>query len=101
MAKDMAAIFLLLLLPLSQSAGAARYDRQCEGVSPVLFQKRLKALAQDLRQEMSEEAPPAERDAEELARLAECGIEPGKAPVTGGQRAPHSEEKPPASPNGC
>lgn len=47
MAKDMAAIFLLLLLPLSQSAGAARYDRQCEGVSPVLFQKRLKALAQD------------------------------------------------------
>ena len=64
-------------------------------------QKRLKALAQDLRQEMSEEATPTERDAEELARLAECGIEPGKAPVTGGQRAPRSEEKPPASPNGC
>ncbi|MBH3050772.1 hypothetical protein I5M85_08215 [Serratia marcescens] len=101
MAKEMAAIFLLLLLPLSQSAGAARYDRPCEGVSPVLFQKRLKALAQDLRQEMSEEATPTERDAEELARLAECGIEPGKAPVPGGQRAPHSEEKPPASPNGC
>ncbi|HEI9729042.1 TPA: hypothetical protein SLN40_002352 [Serratia marcescens] len=101
MAKDMAAIFLLLLLPLSQSVGAARYDRQCEGMSPVLFQKRLKALAQDLRQEMSEEAPPTERDAEELARLAECGIEPGKAPVTGGQRAPRSEEKPAASPNGC
>jgi len=39
MAKDMAAIFLLLFLPLSQSAGAARYDRQFEGVSPVLFQK--------------------------------------------------------------
>ena len=94
MAKEMAAIFLLLLLPLSQSAGAARYDRPCEGVSPVLFQKRLKALAQDLRQELSEEATPTER-------LAECGIEPGKAPVTGGQRAPHSEEKPPASPNGC
>ena len=97
MAKEMAAIFLLLLLPQSQSAGAARYDRPCEGVSPVLFQKRLKALAQDLRQEMSEEATPTERDAEELARLAECGI----APVTGGQRAPRSEEKPPASPNGC
>lgn len=101
MAKDMTAIFLLLLLPLSQSAGAARYDRQCEGVSPVLFQKRLKSLAQDLRQEMNEEAPPTERDAEELARLAECGVEPGKTPVTGGQRTPRSEEKPPASPNGC
>lgn len=101
MAKDMAAIFLLLWLPLSQSAGAARYDGPCEEVSPVLFQKRLKALAQALRQEMSEETPPAERDADELARLAECGVEPGKAPVTGGQRAPRSEEKPTAAPNGC
>lgn len=101
MAKDMAAIFLLLLLPLSQNVGAARYDRQCEEVSPVLFQKRLKALAQDLRQEMSEETPPTENDTEALARLAECGIEPGKAPVAGGQRAPHSEEKPAASSNGC
>lgn len=101
MTKNMAAIFLLLLPPLSQSAGAARYDRPCEGVSPVLFQKRLKALAQDLRQEISEEAPPTERDAEELARLAECAIEPGKAPVTGGQRVSRSEEKSTASPNGC
>ncbi|CAI0721321.1 Uncharacterised protein [Serratia entomophila] len=101
MAKDVAAIFLLLLLPMSQSAGAARYDRRCEGVSPVLFQKRLKALVQDLRQEMGEEASPEQGEAEELARLAECGAEPGKAPVTGGQRAPRPEEKPAASPNGC
>ncbi|CAI0874465.1 hypothetical protein [Serratia entomophila] len=101
MAKDVAAIFLLLLLPMSQSAGAARYDRRCEEVSPVLFQKRLKALVQDLRQEMGEEASPEQGEAEELARLAECGAEPGKAPVTGGQRAPRPEEKPAASPNGC
>ncbi|CAI0845079.1 Uncharacterised protein [Serratia entomophila] len=102
MAKDVAAIFLLLLLPMSQSAGAARYDRRCEGImSPVLFQKRLKALVQDLRQEMGEEASPEQGEAEELARLAECGTEPGKVPVTGGQRAPRPEEKPAASPNGC
>ena len=56
MAKRIVAILIMSLLSLQ--ANAARYDRQCEGISPVLFQKKLKELAHGLRQEMAEPTRP-------------------------------------------
>ena len=79
MAKRIVAMLIMSLLSLQ--ANAARYDRQCEGISPVLFQKKLKELAHGLRQEMAEPTPPTENEAETLARLAECDAENAAAQV--------------------
>ena len=73
MAKRIVAMLIMSLLSLQ--ANAARYDRQCEGISPVLFQKKLKELAHGLRQEMAVPSPPTENEAETLARLVECDAE--------------------------
>jgi hypothetical protein len=99
MAKRIVAMLIMSLLSLQ--ANAARYDRQCEGISPVLFQKKLKELAHGLRQEMAEPTPPTENEAETLARLAECDAENAKAPATGGQHAPDPAEPQVSSLNGC
>lgn len=99
MAKRIVAMLIMSLLSLQ--ANAARYDRQCEGIFPVLFQKKLKELAHGLRQEMAEPTPPTENEAETLARLAECDAENAKAPATGGQHAPDPAEPQVSSLNGC
>ncbi|WP_164057141.1 hypothetical protein [Serratia marcescens] len=99
MAKRIVAMLIMSLLSLQ--ANAARYDRQCEGISPVLFQKKLKELAHGLRQEMAEPTPPTENEAETLARLAECDAENAIAPATGGQHAPDPAEPQVSSLNGC
>lgn len=99
MAKIIFAMLVLLMPLLSQPANAVRYDRQCDGMSPVLFQKKLKDLAHDLRQEMATESPPVNDEA--LARRAECDVETGKAPTTGGQSAPAPEEQNATSLSGC
>jgi len=91
MAKRIVAMLIMSLLSLQ--ANAARYDRQCEGVSPVLFQKKLKELAVP--------TPPTENEAETLARLAECDGENAKTPATGGQHAPDPAEPHMSSLNGC
>ncbi|MEE4409445.1 MULTISPECIES: hypothetical protein [unclassified Serratia (in: enterobacteria)] len=57
MEKGILVIFLFLLLPWSHPAVAARYDREQEEVSPVLFSKKLKEMAHGLWDEMDHEKP--------------------------------------------
>jgi hypothetical protein len=53
--KGIPVIFIFLLFPWSYPATAARYDREHEGVSPVLFRKKLKEVAHGLWDEMGNE----------------------------------------------
>lgn len=55
MEKGIPVIFIFLLFPWSYPATAARYDREHEGVSPVLFRKKLKEVAHGLWDEMGNE----------------------------------------------
>ncbi|MGB8667073.1 MAG: hypothetical protein WCD24_20340 [Serratia inhibens] len=66
MEKGISVIFLFLLLPWCHPAAAARYDREQEEVSPVLFRKKLKEMAHGLWGEMDHEKqrPPVSTQSE-------------------------------------
>ncbi|ANS42427.1 hypothetical protein [Serratia inhibens] len=89
MEKGIPVIFLFLLLPWSHPAAAARYDREQEEVSPVLFRKKLKEMAHGLWDEMGHEKqrPPVSTHSENntlalregcktLGKIASATVEP-------------------------
>lgn len=79
MVKFISTIFMCLLLSLSQPASAAHYSLESEGISPVMFQKKLKDLARGLWQELDEENAPVASETEELARLSDCEVQEREA----------------------
>ncbi|CAI1505187.1 Uncharacterised protein [Serratia quinivorans] len=55
MEKGIPVIFIFLLLSWCHQASATRYEREYEGVSSVLFRKKLKEVAHGLWDEMGNE----------------------------------------------
>lgn len=85
MVKFIPAILMCLLLSLSQPASAARYSLESGGISPVMFQKKLKDLARGLWLELDEDNAPVASETEELARLSDSEVQERKAPPFGPQ----------------
>ncbi|HEJ8088052.1 TPA: hypothetical protein SMI57_001056 [Serratia liquefaciens] len=83
MEKGIPVIFICLLLPWCQQAAAARYEREHEGVSSVLFRKKLKEVAHDFWDEMGNEKqrPLISTQSEDntLAQRKACKGQRGKA----------------------
>ncbi|MGQ8774448.1 hypothetical protein ACUTQ5_08470 [Serratia sp. NA_112.1] len=106
MEKGIPVIFIFLLLPWCHQASAARYEREHEGVSSVLFRKKLKEVAHDFWDEMGNEKqrPLLSTQSEDntLVQRKACKGQGGKA-------AAASDPLPSASPreeqslliNGC